>query len=174
MINIRFEIQGWEFTLQDSSQVGNSLGWPAYQWMPDGHLSTLWVGLSSSSCLLYPYLPQLPPDLIDCIYPIQLFINKWTDDSLKTFRWTELNNGCCFTRIPTHIVVCKNTLSLVYDYYRRILMRMLCFNFWTLNIEQLEQGQNTSTRWPVGTGTHLFSARWQAEFWCLQQRRGVA
>lgn len=113
MINIRFEIQGWEFTLQDSSQVSNSLGWPAYQWMPDGHLSTLWVGLSSSSCLLYPYLPQLPPDLIDCIYPIQLFINKWTDDSLKTFRWTELNNGCCFTRIPTHIVVCKNTLWLL-------------------------------------------------------------
>ena len=35
--------QAWEFTLLDASQVGNSLGWPAYQWMPDGHLSTLWV-----------------------------------------------------------------------------------------------------------------------------------
>ena len=37
------QYQGWEFTLLDSSQVSNSLGWPAYRWMPDGHLSTLWV-----------------------------------------------------------------------------------------------------------------------------------
>ena len=41
------EIQAWEFTLLDASQVGNSLGWPAYQWMPDGHLSTLWVSAKS-------------------------------------------------------------------------------------------------------------------------------
>ena len=50
---ISIHAQDWEFTLHDSSQVSNSIGWPAYRWMPDGHLSTLWVPLSVVNSLQY-------------------------------------------------------------------------------------------------------------------------
>jgi len=48
------EPQAWEFTLLNASQVDNSLDWPAYQWMPDGHLSTLWVNRTNQWVLFYP------------------------------------------------------------------------------------------------------------------------
>ena len=50
------DYQGWEFTLLDSSQVSNSLGWPAYQWMPDGHLSSLWVSVRFLLIRLFSWL----------------------------------------------------------------------------------------------------------------------
>ena len=39
----------WRF-LTDYQVVENVVGWPSYQWMPDGHLSTLRVAQTSIQC----------------------------------------------------------------------------------------------------------------------------
>ena len=37
-----------------NTQVLDSLSWPAYRWMPDGHLSTLWDNSSRQWVVFYP------------------------------------------------------------------------------------------------------------------------
>ena len=36
-------ITSWDFVILSENVVENTIGWPSYKWMPDGHISSLKV-----------------------------------------------------------------------------------------------------------------------------------
>jgi len=44
----------WSFTLGPITKVDNILGWPAYGWMPDGHISTVYDNATEEWIVFYP------------------------------------------------------------------------------------------------------------------------
>ena len=39
--------RSWDFIITYSMVVENTVGWPNYNWMPDGHISTLQVPVNN-------------------------------------------------------------------------------------------------------------------------------
>ena len=52
--NITSPVDNWNFTILSTEVVENTINWPNYRWMPDGHISTLQDPFSGDWYTFYP------------------------------------------------------------------------------------------------------------------------
>merc|ERR1712142_1230562 len=52
--NTSSPVEDWSWVSSETTTVPNHVGWPAYRWMPDGHISTLQDPSTHSWYIFYP------------------------------------------------------------------------------------------------------------------------
>ena len=52
--NVTSPVDNWNFTILSTEVVENTINWPNYRWMPDGHISTLQDPFSEDWYTFYP------------------------------------------------------------------------------------------------------------------------
>ena len=52
--NASSPVVNWDFTILSTEVVENTISWPNYRWMPDGHISTLQDPFSGYWFTFYP------------------------------------------------------------------------------------------------------------------------
>ena len=52
--NVTSPVDNWNFTILSTEVVENTINWPNYRWMPDGHISTLQDPFSGDWYTFYP------------------------------------------------------------------------------------------------------------------------